>query len=355
MVAVVLSVSACTGSVPPKGWSGPAASDDNVFVGSRNGKVVALKASDGSLLWEFPPEGGERIQGIYGVPAVNGNLVIAAAYGIGTSPTADNGRVYALSADKGKMEWQYPMQGQVQAFVGSPVATGGVLFIGSSDGNLYALDAASGAEKWRFTTGNKVWSTPAVSGGVIYFGSTDRNLYAVDISSGKKLWAFTSQGSVMATPLVQDNTIYVGSFDRNLYALDMNGKEKWRFQGGSWFWSRPVVVGNTVFAANLDSKLYVLDASDGRKIKELELAGGVRADLLAADSAIFIGSESGDVYRLGVEQQNLKVFFNVGAGVQIAAPLAAQGGKLYIHAQNGTVYALDIKSGDKLWTAPLVK
>ena len=61
---------------------------------------------------------------------------------------------------------------------------------GEWDKNLYAIDAVTGKEKWRFGTGRAVVSSPAVSNGVVYVGSRDNNLYAIDAETGKERWRF---------------------------------------------------------------------------------------------------------------------------------------------------------------------
>jgi outer membrane protein assembly factor BamB len=59
-----------------------------------------------------------------------------------------------------------------------------VVYVGSDDANLYALNAATGARLWSFATGNGVESSPAVANGVVYAGSDDGNLYAFDPAGG---------------------------------------------------------------------------------------------------------------------------------------------------------------------------
>jgi outer membrane protein assembly factor BamB len=68
--------------------------------------------------------------------------------------------------------------------IGSPSVVNGAIYIGSNDGNLYAVDAESGTQKWKFDAKSRVPSTPAVSGGIVYFGTYDGNFYAVDAASG---------------------------------------------------------------------------------------------------------------------------------------------------------------------------
>ena len=66
-----------------------------------------------------------------------------------------------------QVKWKYPTG---SAIVSAPAVVDGVLYFGSSDSNLYALNAATGARLWSFTTGNAVNSSPAVANGVVYVG-----------------------------------------------------------------------------------------------------------------------------------------------------------------------------------------
>jgi outer membrane protein assembly factor BamB len=68
--------------------------------------------------------------------------------------------------------------------------------VGSDDGNVYALDAATGAQLWTFTTGNVVGSSPAVANGVVYVGSQDGKLYAFDLAGGQAAPARPSHSSL---------------------------------------------------------------------------------------------------------------------------------------------------------------
>ena len=71
--------------------------------------------------------------------------------------------------------WSYPSGNYVYS---SPAVANGVVYVGSYDNNLYALNATTGAELWQFTTGHLVESSPAVANGVLYVGSDDNHIYA---------------------------------------------------------------------------------------------------------------------------------------------------------------------------------
>ncbi len=111
------------------------------------------------------------------------------------------------------VRWKFKTGGRVYS---SPAVVGGVAYVGSTDGNLYAIDAATGAEKWRFKTGDDpvihnqtgIQSSAAVANGIVYFGCRDSKLYALDAATGAKKWAADNKGSwVIGSPAVKDGKL----------------------------------------------------------------------------------------------------------------------------------------------------
>ena len=80
----------------------------------------------------------------------------------------------------------------------------GVVYEGSYDDNLYAVNASTGKKLWAFKSGNKIYDSPAVANRVVYVGSggLDDSLYALNAATGKKLWSFTTGGEVYSSPAV---------------------------------------------------------------------------------------------------------------------------------------------------------
>ena len=78
----------------------------------------------------------------------------------------------------------------------SPAYSGGYLYVGSFDDNVYKLKATNGAVVWSYTTGGLVYSSPTVIGGVVYVGSEDDSIYAIKASTGVKLWSTATGGVV---------------------------------------------------------------------------------------------------------------------------------------------------------------
>jgi len=349
----------------PRGWSGGTIADGTLFFGSMKGKLVALDASDGSLLWNpfiletSKPAGGfgcapaSTVVAIYGTPAMAGDLVYIGGY---------NGKIYAINSNSGALRWVYPREGNFEPVIGGVVVALGKVYIGGSDGIVYALDAETGDWKWEFQTGGKIWSTPAIDGDTLFIGSFDKKLYALDVTNGKSRWKpYETEGAIVSTPAVYNNTVYFGSFDRHLYAVDAtDGSLKWKseVEAGNWFWTRPVVFNNIVYAPSLDGKVYALHAESGHEVvNAIDLGSPVSSSPVLVDSSIIIATEGGKIYSLDTGNNQKRQLADVkelaDEELIIYSPLSASEGIVYVHAQTkkrgSLVYALDAQTGVERW------
>ena len=103
-------------------------------------------------------------------------------------------------------------------FLSRPVVVDGAVYLGSGDGNLYALDAVTGDLRWKFKTGDVVHSSPAFAEGVLFFYSWDSYFYAVDAATGKERWRFNNERSwVITSPAVTDGKAIFATSDSSLY------------------------------------------------------------------------------------------------------------------------------------------
>jgi len=103
----------------------------------------------------------------------------------------------------------------------SPAVANGVVYVGSGDYKVYALNARTGAKLWSYRTGSFVWSSPAVANGVVYIGSSDGKVYALNARTGAKLWSYTTGGGVYCSPVVVNGALYAASTDGNVYAFGL--------------------------------------------------------------------------------------------------------------------------------------
>ena len=163
---------------------------------------------------------------------------------------------------QGNIQWTFSTGGVIQS---SPAVAGGMVYFGSRDGKIYAVNAATGAEQWEYQTGSWVDSSPAVVNNVVYVGSNDGNLYALDASNGQKLWVFKTSGPILSSPAVADGVVYFGGDDDRIYALNaLTGKKLWSFKTGGQVTSSPLVANGIVYVGSSDGCLYSFNTTDGR-------------------------------------------------------------------------------------------
>jgi outer membrane protein assembly factor BamB len=291
--------------------SSPVSSDGVVYFGSDDGRVYAVTQATGRQLWMTATNGP-----VSSTPAVRDGVVYATSY---------DGRLYALDARTGARRWTFRTQGErrfeakglhgfqparqtffdpFDVFLSSPAVERGVVFFGSGDGRVYAVDAASGEERWHAQTGDVVHASPAVAGGLVYVGSWDGDLYALDAATGQERWRFHggrddvihNQVGFQSSPAVADGVVYVGCRDSKLYALDAGtGQERWRFDNeGSWVVGSPAVANGRVYFATSDSRrFHVLDAATGKAVASQTSSAYMFSSPTVAGGVVLIGVVNG--------------------------------------------------------------
>lgn len=85
------------------------------------------------------------------------------------------------------------------------------------------MSVQTGATLWTALTESQIVSSPTIANGIVYIGSTDHNLYAFDASTGAQLWSYTTGGAIISSPTVVNGVVYVGSQDTKLYAFTLPG------------------------------------------------------------------------------------------------------------------------------------
>jgi len=337
--------------------SSPAIVDGVIYVGSNDGNLYAIDQQTGSLKWKFPTEAR-----VASSPAVANGLVYFASY---------DGNFYAVDAATGKLLWKFSnagerryaathLHGSVPAgetmpdpfdvYLSSPTVWSGAVYFGSGDGNIYALDAGSGALKWKFHTGDVVHASPAIVDGKLYIGSWDSYFYALNAANGKKLWSFKTgedpdihnQVGIQSSATVANGIVYFGCRDSNFYALDAaTGKQRWLYNNkGSWVITSPVVHGDKVYFATSDSKLlHILNAQTGAHIGSFKSAWPIFSSPAIAGNTLYLGVQDGKLSAIDLSSnQTLWTFQSEGSRKNLAALSKPDGSPNYEIAFTSNFY-----------------
>ena len=358
----------CSGAAQPTGgWSGPVFHDGIIYVGSKDGRVIAINASSREEKWQWPDTTGIRGL-IYTTPIVDGDLVCIGTY---------SGEVYALNRADGEYIWVYPPKGEgyIGAVVGSPVIANGIMYISSSNGKVYALNTTDGKRKWEtdHVFAGKLWTSPAVMGGTLYVSTLDGHIYDVSLETGQSLgWSFKAEAGFASSPVVYEDHIYVGSFDRYLYAIEIgNNGSMWKFPqeepAGNWFWASPIVNEGIVYAASLDGRLYGINATTGGEMwsyttkDQKDEPSPIVSSPVLVDNLLIVVNKSGTVYvfDLGAEFGDEVVpSKTIPIGADVRSSFYAQDGLAYVRDENNKdnqLYVVDIDKGEVSWTFNLTE
>lgn len=323
-----------------------------VYVTTTHGKIYALAADTGAQQWEIPVKAGDKAAKPFTALTFSGGLIFVGSFDNqlkAIDPTNNQLRSSDLPKDAKLEKWSFTAQ---DAIVGAPAVDGTRLYVGSSDRNVYAIDATKGEKIWSFSTGNWVWATPILAGNRIYVGSMDHNLYCLDAATGELKWKFAANGAIPAQAALKDGVLYFGALDGRVYAVDAERGEKvWEFQTGNWVWSEPVIFESSVIVTSIDHMVYALDARTGAKNWVYDAGGPVRAGAALADNTVYIVTDSsttGQVVALDAAKGQRQWSKAMPKGL-LTTPVVA-GDVLYVVDLDGRVAALKRSDGMEVWT-----
>jgi outer membrane protein assembly factor BamB len=213
---------------------------------------------------------------------------------------SDDGNVYALNAADGTVRWSRFIGGEIEH---SPTVSGDTLYVGNFTGSFYlfALDANTGARKWRSATGGYLdWNTPAVVGSSVFVASVDGEAYAYDAATGTQQWQVTLPNLVEAAPAVANGIVYVGTYDGNLYALDAaTGDRMWRGRTTNLIAGTACVANDVVYVGSTDNHVYAFDAQTGAKLWTATLGGPVQfSQPVVVNGHLFVSADRLHVFGL---------------------------------------------------------
>lgn len=283
----------------------PVTDDKHIYVGNEKGEFYCIEQVTGKPVWKF-----NAGSAIHSSPALQNGLVYF-------SDAAQT--LYALSVSTGKPAWQTSIgtnkyyDWKFDFFWSSPTISGDTIFIGSGDGNLYAVNAANGNVIWKYTATAQIRSSPAVFYNKVYFGDMNGEFYAVDERTGKQIWNYKTNATkfindsfgydrkgIVASPVIIGNKIVFGARDGYMYNLDTEtGKENWVFDYNiTWVLSSIATDGKSVYAGTSDGKyINAIDIATGKEIWKTTTSLVWGSPILVNDK-LYAGGYDGYLYCL---------------------------------------------------------
>jgi eukaryotic-like serine/threonine-protein kinase len=276
----------------------------------------------------------------------------------------------------GGLKWQFHTGGMV---IGSPAVIDGTAYVGSTDGNLYAIDTDSGSQRWKYEVKSRIVSSPTVSGGMVYFEAYDGNFYALNAAGGHLLWKFQTGGehrfsakhlhgvqpgaetmpdpfdAYLSSPAVWNGAAYFGSGDGNIYSLNaQTGELNWKFKTGDIVHASPAIADGMLFVGSWDSYFYALDAATGAQKWKFKTGEdpdthnqvGIQSSASVADGIVYFGCRDSHLYAVDEQTGQQKWAMSMKGSWVVSSPAVRDGMIYFVTSDSSLLYALDAKTGE---------
>jgi outer membrane protein assembly factor BamB len=342
-------------------YSSPTYDNGSIYIGSDDHNLYSLNAASGAMSWKFETGGIVRCK----AAIANASVYVA----------SDDGYLYALDAASGSKNWKCHIGNNINrvlpnatTFTGnywdymqsSPCVESGVVYVGSGDSCVYAVDAQNGGLRWKTRTGGIVRSSPCVYDGIVYVGSWDGFIYALNITNGSQVWAFDTHGNpyknVQPSPRAVDSVVYCGGRNPYFYAIHAKtGILLWKHSfESSWVESSAAIANGIVYVGSSDlNQVHAFDAKTGTAVWTGSVPGNTWSSPFYDNGTLYIGlasykstmtaSAGGGLLALDASNGHIQWSVDCGSspfiGGVVSSPIV-EDNLVYYGSLDGKVYAV---------------
>ena len=281
-------------------------------------------------LWNFECEDEIR-----GTPTFHNDVVYIGSY--------DN-NLYALNGNTGVFIWKYATEGGI---VSKPLVFDNNLMFGSEDKRLHVINSRSGKLVWTYYTDKPIHSSPRLAEGHIFIGSDDGYLHAINALTGRRAWRADAGAPVHSTPLIQGDAVYFGAENGEFYCTNLGGTVKWRFRAKRSITSSPAHYQGLIIVGSADWYLYALDAKTGWVVWRYRMDRATICSPCIADTLVFSGSSDGNIYCL--DARTSKEVWHFTTEHQVTGSPIIYKDSLYCGSVDGYLYCMEYRTGRLRW------
>src|SRR5260221_5040016 len=284
--------------------------------------------------------------------------------------------------------WKFKVEDEIRA---APTVFKGTLYVGAYDNNLYALNAADGAFKWKYATEGGIATTPAVSEednlivfgsadhfshavalrtckinwtfktnapigssvngplGHAFFGSDDGTLYAVRLNTGRLVWKFDAGAPIRSKPAVTSERIVFGNEEGDLIGVDLSGTMKWRFKAKRAITSSPAIQDDIAYVGSVDWHVYAVDVNNGWAAWPVRTTKPIVSSPLIVGNQLFVGSADNFMYALDINANGRELWKFEAKNQIVSSPVFANGA-IYFGSVDQNIYSVETKKGKLRWS-----
>ncbi len=334
----------------------PVIEEGVIYAADAYGFVASIDHASGRFQW-MSRIGRPRSKGFMNVMDRSDPAFVTGGLGVGANMIyvgTARGEVVALAASDGEERWRVVLTSEILA---PPIASRDAVYAQTSDGNLFALSLEDGSQKWVFHSQNPLvtlrgTSTPVFNSGIVYAGFANGVLSAIDSTTGELLWEQTvslptgtsdleRMVDVDGKPLVEQGVVVASTHQGMTTAIRRSdGQPLWQVEVAS---TRALQSGyGLVFAVTDDDEVVGIEQRDGTIAWRQEgLLRRQLTDPLAFSNYIFVGDMQGFVHVIAQSDGRFIARRRVD-GAAIQPTMAHEDGVVYVQSKGGRLIALEL-------------
>ena len=257
----------------------------------------------------------------------------------------------SLSAKTLKLLWTFTAGDSIES---SAAIVDGTVYVGSQSGELYAVDLATGALRWKYKAAEAIESRRPPTSGRRLVTSAISPAFCTRSTSpdGTLAWKFSAQSEIKSSPVVAGDKVLAGSYDGNLYCLNARtGALLWKVHTNGYVHATPAVADGVAYIAGCDEIFRAIRIADGKELFNIPAGAYTGASPALASAAAYFGTFNNDVLGLDLKTRRITWRYeNTERHFPFYSSAALSGGKLVLGGRDKIVHCLDAKTGKALWT-----
>lgn len=228
-------------------------------------------------------------------------------------------------------------------------------------GNKRSIKAQE--DKWCFDTKGPLRIQPVIRNSILYLGSDDKNVYAINSHTGKLIWRFHTEGCISSQPIIRDDFLYATSTDGYLYKLQLlNGQMIWKKKVGPLVLSRIYINHSNIYVANNNGDLLAIN-KQGDTLWEKKIDDNIYCPITGDQFNLYLGTSMGMVYAVSKKNGIVKWELDTESHFLSSGPVVINN-QLIMGDTDGMVYSIDpnnksinwkYKTGYQIITDPILK
>lgn len=242
--------------------------------------------------------------------------------------------------------WSFEREGKMRG--GPVISEDGVVYIGSDEGTMYALDLEDGSLVWSTEIPVPVSRVPIVSDDLVLVSTTD-GVYAFDRHSGDEEWNFVAAKGA-TTPALQDGIAVLGDGTNHVNGIDVvDGTELWRTENDKHFTNPAAISNGDAFVSDWTNELHIFELKTGRHRFSAELDEAQFTGATVVDDVIYAGGEQGGLYALDATSLGDELWqINIGELINQSPAVTSE--RLIVCAMGGKIVAVDRETATEKWS-----